>query len=140
MRRCRVRHRTTQKIPGAAAPVPGRQRGAEPFVILQGQALLAVLNQGQSSDDPRDLPPDELAAALMDHEQRRWRAMAGSWDWGSGTAPSQDVQGQAVAALALLGAETKPEAAEIVRRSRNWGTPWPNGWRGGLVGRWAVSG
>ena len=95
---------------------PAGSGGAEPFVILQGQALLAVLNQGQSSDDPRDLPPDELAAALMDHEQRRWRAMAGSWDWGSGTAPSQDVQGQAVAALALLGAETKPEAAEIVRR------------------------
>lgn len=101
---------------------PAGSGGAEPFVILQGQALLAVLNQGQSSDDPRDLPPDELAAALMHHEQRRWRAIAGNSDWGSGTAPSQDVQGQAVAALALLGAETKPEAAEkseaaqIVRR------------------------
>lgn len=105
-----------KKFPVLPHRSPAGSGGAEPFVILQGEALLAVLNQGQSSADPRDLTPDELAAALMDHEQRRWRAIAGSRDWGSGTAPSQDVQGQAVAALALLGAETKPDAAQIVRR------------------------
>jgi tetratricopeptide (TPR) repeat protein len=82
--------------------------------MLQGQALLAVLDQG--GGDPRDLPPDELAAALMGHERRRWRAVAASWDWGRGGAPSAEVQGRAVAALALLGADTAAEAAEIVRR------------------------
>ena len=95
---------------------PAGGRAPEPFVMLQGQALLAVLDQGQGSGDPRDLPPDELMAALMGHERRRWRAVADSWDWGSGRAPSAEVQGRAIAALALLGAESKAEAAEIVRR------------------------
>ena len=94
--------------------VPGGRTVAEPFVMLQGQALLAVLGQGTS--DPRDLPPDELAAALMDHERRRWRAVGASWDWGGGRAPLAEVQGRAVAALALLGADSKAEAMEIVRR------------------------
>ena len=88
----------------------------EPFVMLEGRALLAVLDQGQGTGDPRDLPLDELSASLMDHERRRWRAVAASWDWGSGTAPSEEVQGRAVAALALLGAGTSAEAAEIARR------------------------
>ena len=93
---------------------PANDRAAEPFVMLQGQALLAVLDQG--SGDPRDLPLDKLMAALMGHERRRWQAMAASWNWGSGRAPSAEVQGRAVAALALLGADTVAEAAEIVRR------------------------
>ena len=52
----------------------------------------------------------------MGHERRRWRAVAASWDWGGGRAPSAEVQGRAVAALALLGADTAAEAAEILRR------------------------
>jgi tetratricopeptide (TPR) repeat protein len=95
-------------------PVGGM--AAEAFVMLQGQALLAVLDQGQCSGDPRDLPLDELMAALMGHERRRWRAVAASWDWGSGRAPSAEVQARAVAALALLGADSNAEAAEIVRQ------------------------
>ena len=93
---------------------PAGGRAVEPFVMLQGQALLAVLDQG--GGDPRDLPPDELAAALMEHERRRWRAVASSWDWGRGRALSAEVQGRAVAALAVLGADTAAEAAEILRR------------------------
>ena len=92
---------------------PTSGTAVESFVMLQGQALLAVIGQG---GDPRDLPLDELAAALMGHERRRWRAVAASWDWGSGRAPSAEVQGRTVAALALLGADTVAEAMEIVRR------------------------
>ena len=95
---------------------PKAGTAVESFVMLQGQALLAVLDQGQGSGDPRDLPLDELMAALMGHERRRWRAVAASWDWGSGRAPSTEIQGRAVAALALLGADTAAEAVEIVRR------------------------
>ena len=59
---------------------PTSGTAVESFVMLQGQALLAVIGQG---GDPRDLPLDELAAALMGHERRRWRAVAASWDWGT---------------------------------------------------------
>jgi len=86
----------------------------EPFVMLQGQALLAVLDQDGS--DPRDLPLDELAAVLMGHERRRWRAVAASWDWSRGTTPLPEIQSRVVAALALLGADTAAEAAVIVQR------------------------
>ena len=102
--------------PQPVLPERLRVEPVEPFVILEGRALLAVLDQGQGTGDPRDMPLDELAASLMGHERRRWRAVAASWDWGSGTAPSEEVQGRAVAALALLGADTKTEAAKIVRR------------------------
>ena len=120
----------TRRSPVLPDRFPAGGGAVEPFVMLQGQALLAVLDQGQGSADPRDLPPDELAAALMDHERRRWRAMAASWDWGSGTAPSAEVQGRAVAALALLGAETKlPRQRRLCGGSRNCGMRRPSGWR-----------
>src|SRR4029077_9011111 len=77
---------------------------AEPFVLLQAHALLAVVGTGGGSGDPSDLSFRELAAALMGHEERRWRAMAATWDWGGGGPPPRGVQNRAVAALALLGA------------------------------------
>ena len=103
-------------MPVLSERFPAPAGAVEPFVLMQGRALLAVLDQGPGREDPRDLPLDELAASLMGHERRRWRAVAASWEWGSGTAPSEQVQGRAVAALALLGADTKTEAAEIVQR------------------------
>ena len=85
-------------------------------MVLQMQALQAVLAAGEGHRDPRDLSSGELAGALMTHEQRRWRAMAATWDWGGGGPPSAAVQGRAIAALALLGASSDAEAAEILRR------------------------
>ena len=93
----------------------GQAGGVEPFVMLQGQALLAVLDQGGVSVIRGNCRSDELRR-LMGHERRRWRAVAASWDWGSGGAPSAKVQGRAVAALALLGADSDAEAEGILRR------------------------
>ena len=95
--------------PGPAGAVP-------PFVVLQAQALLAVLDTGQDQPDPRDLPFRQVADALMSHEQRRWRAIAATWDWGGGGPPSPDVQERSVAALCLLGADSDAEAREVLQR------------------------
>ena len=104
-------------VPILAERFPLGQDGAvEPFVVLQMQALQAVLAAGEDHRDPRDLSSGELAGVLMTHEQRRWRALAATWDWGDGGPPSAAVQGRAIAALALLGASSDAEAAEILRR------------------------
>ena len=96
----------------------------EPFVMIQARALLAVLEprDGQASTspkgqpDPRALTFGRVAEALMRHEKRRWDALAKAREWGSGGPPSGALRERAVAALALLGADTDAEAEEVLRR------------------------
>jgi hypothetical protein len=103
-------------------PAPGRfPQGATaataPFVVLQAQALLAVLGTGDEGGDPRGLSFGQVAAALMDHEQRWWRAVAAGWDWGDGGhPPALAVQERCLTALALLGAADAAEAGQVLRR------------------------
>ena len=94
----------------------GQASAVQPFVVLQAQALLAVLSAGTDQPDPRDLVFGQVATALMSHEQRRWRAIAGTWDWGGGGPPSADVQQRSIAALALLGADGDAETEQVLRR------------------------
>jgi tetratricopeptide (TPR) repeat protein len=95
---------------------PGPAGAAPSFVVLQAQALLAVLDAGQNQADPRDLPFRQVAEALMSHEQHRWRAIAATWDWGGGAPLSPSVQERSVAALCLLGADSDAEAWDVLRR------------------------
>jgi tetratricopeptide (TPR) repeat protein len=86
-----------------------------PFVVMQAQALLAVLEAGTGERDPRDPSFGQVAGALMDHEQRWWRAVAARWDWG-GSPPALAVQERCLTALALLGADDAAEAGRVLRR------------------------
>ena len=104
-------------VPVLPERFPQGQGGAvQPFVVLQAQALLAVLGADGAHRDPRELPFGQLAGALMSHEQRRWQAMAATWDWGGGGPLSAMLQGRSITALALLGADSDAEAEEILRR------------------------
>ena len=104
-------------VPALPERFPQGQGGAvQPFVVLQAQALLAVLGADGAHRDPRELPFGQLAGALMSHEQRRWQAMAATWNWGRGGPLSAMLQGRSIAALALLGADGDAEAEEILRR------------------------
>lgn len=101
--------------------VPGRfPRGpaemVTSFVVLQAQALLAVLGIGDEGRDPRDLSFEQVAGALISHEQRWWLAMAARWDWGAGDPPALEVQERCLTALALLGADDADEVAQVLRR------------------------
>jgi tetratricopeptide (TPR) repeat protein len=91
----------------------GRAEAAQPFVLIQAQALLAVIG---TEGDPRRLTFDEVARALMRHEKRRWNALAEARTWGSGGPPAEPVRERAVTALALLGADSDAEAEEVLRR------------------------
>ena len=94
----------------------GRAEQAQPMVVLQAQALLAVLGDGTGHADPRDLSFGQLAEALMNHEKRRWRATAALWQWGSGGPLPEPLQERSIAAIALLGCATHSEAVEVLRR------------------------
>ena len=103
-------------VPALPERFPQDQGAAvQPFVVLQAQALLAVLGADGDHRDPRELPFGQLAGALMSHEQRRWQAMAATWDWG-GAPLSAMLQGRSITALALLGADSDADAEEILRR------------------------
>ena len=100
-------------VPELPEMAPGHAGATQPFVMLQARALLAVLGMGS---DPRALTFGQVAEALMRHEKRRWDALARARDWGSGGPPAQTLRERAVAALALLGANSDSEAAEVLRR------------------------
>jgi tetratricopeptide (TPR) repeat protein len=91
---------------------------SQPILMLQAQALLAVLGHAArgGKEDPRSLTASQICAALMEHEQRRWRDNAALADWGSGAPPAQRLQERCVAALALLGAADVAEATAVLRR------------------------
>jgi CHASE3 domain sensor protein len=91
----------------------GYTEAAQPFVMIQARALLAVLG---TEGDPRALTFGEVAKELMRHEKRRWDALARSRDWGSGGPPSEALRERAVASLALLGADSDARAEEVLRR------------------------
>ena len=94
----------------------GRSEEGQPIVVVQAQALLAVLGTESSQGDPRELSFGQVAEALMNHEKRRWRAMASAWEWPGGSAPSESLQERTVTALSLLGSSSAAEAAEVLRR------------------------
>jgi hypothetical protein len=106
--------RPAPAVPGRFAQ--GQGATAEPFVVLQAQALLAVLGGAGEGGDPRDLPLGQVGAALMGHEQRWWRAVTAQWEWGGGGPPALAVQERCVVALALLGAAGTAEAGQVLRR------------------------
>ena len=105
--------RPAPAVPGHFAHGP---ETAESFVVLQAQALLAVLGAGEGDRDPRELPFGQVMAALMGHEQRWWRAVAARWEWSGGGPPALAVQERCLAALALLGADSAAEAGQVLRR------------------------
>ena len=105
--------------PVPAAPeqfAQGPADAAEPFVIMQAQALLAVLGAEGDNGDPHDLPFERIAGALMRHEQRWWRTMAAAWEWGDGGPPAPEVQERCIAVLAFLGSDGTAEAGQVLRR------------------------
>jgi tetratricopeptide (TPR) repeat protein len=87
--------------------------GAEPFVMIQARALLTVLG---TEGDSRALTFGQVAQELMRHEKRRWDALGKARAWGSGGPPSELLRERAVAALALLGADSDAEAEEVLQR------------------------
>jgi tetratricopeptide (TPR) repeat protein len=91
----------------------GHAEAAQPFVLIQARALLAVLG---TEGDPRRLTFGEMARALMRHEKRRWNALATATTWGSGGPPAEPLRERAITALALLGADSDAEAEEVLRR------------------------
>lgn len=61
----------------------------------------------------------------MEHEERRWRALAAMASWGSGAAPRPELQERCVAALALSGTlaerlDPRRVPGEAVVGSRDW--------------------
>ena len=88
---------------------------AQPMLVLQAQALLAVLG-ADGHPDPRELPFAQLAEDLMKHERRRWRATAATWEWGSGGTLPEALQERSIAAFALLGSTSDAEAEQILGR------------------------
>ena len=92
----------------------GRRYVSQPVLMLQAQALLAVLGGPTAGSDPRQLSSGEVAEALMRHEKRRWRATAAGWSWGSGGPLSETLQERSITALVLLGAASEGEAAQVV--------------------------
>lgn len=95
---------------------PGPEGTAQSFAVMQAQALLAALDAGDGDGDPRDLPFEQVAGALMQHEQRWWQALAAPWDWGSGGPPALAVQERSITALALLGGDSPAKAWQVLRR------------------------
>jgi tetratricopeptide (TPR) repeat protein len=85
---------------------------AEPVLTIQAQALLTVLETQRrrpQHPDTQDLPFDQVAAALFEHEQGRWQQAA--QQTGSGLADlDAPVQHRAIAALILSRAATEPDA------------------------------
>jgi tetratricopeptide (TPR) repeat protein len=104
---------------GAVVPAlshVGRMDADEPMLVLQAQALLAVLGAAGDAEDPRRLSFEQVAGALMKHEKRRWAAAAARWNWGAGGPPSDALQESSVTALALLGFDDGAEAEQVLRR------------------------
>jgi hypothetical protein len=115
-------------VSSTVGPVGARRRrdqrggGREPIVMLQAQALLAVLRDkdadARADADGGEAGPlsfGQIAAALMEHEERRWQALANMADWGSGARPRSELQQRCIAALALLGAADRAEAVAVLR-------------------------
>jgi len=94
----------------------GRMDADEPMLMLQAQALLAVLGTAGNAEDPRRLSFEQVAGALMKHEKRRWAAAAAEWNWGTGGPLSDPLQESSVTALALLGFDDGAEAEQVLRR------------------------
>jgi tetratricopeptide (TPR) repeat protein len=126
-------------LPEAFPSTPGD--AAEPFVMIQARALLAVLDGGVSrigwqpwesshqrrsgrhrradpgSADPRDLPVGRVAEALLAHEQRRWLSAASAWGpVTSDAALLSRLQARCIAAMVLLGVGSDQEADAVLRR------------------------
>ena len=91
----------------------GDAEATQPFVMIQARGLLAVLG---TEGNPRALTFGQVAEELMRHDKRRWDALAKARDWGSGGPPSEALRERAVAALALLGANSDAESEQILRR------------------------
>ncbi len=89
---------------------------SQPILVMQAQALLAVLGTGDNKGDPRKLSFGQVADALMKHEKRRWTATAATWKWGDGGPPSETLQERSIAALVLLGPDSDGEAEQILRK------------------------
>jgi tetratricopeptide (TPR) repeat protein len=107
------------RVPDFPAPFPSGRANGQPILTLLADALLAVLGSSAGNPDPPTLSFNKIAEGLMEHERRRWRAMASVWDWGRGGRPAGRVQEQSIAALALLGAGSETEAKSVLRRVPN---------------------
>ena len=107
-----------RKVAVPAQSYSGRADVTQPILVLQAQALLAVLGTGDDELDPRKLSFGQVADGLMEHEKRRWTAMAATWNWGGGDAPSRTLQERSIAALVLLGPDGNDEAEQVLRRIR----------------------
>ena len=94
----------------------GRMDADEPMLVLQAQALLAVLGTANDTQDPRKRSFGQVAEALMKHEKRRWAAVAAAWNWGAGGLLSDALQESTITALVLLGFDSGGEAEQILRR------------------------
>ncbi len=101
----------------ALPPHAGRLDVNQPILVLQAQALLAILGT-VAEDNPRKLSFEQVADALMKHEKRRWAATAATWNWAIGDRPSEALQERSIAALVLLGPDGDDEAKQILRRIR----------------------
>jgi tetratricopeptide (TPR) repeat protein len=89
---------------------------ARSFIVLQARALLAVLDTGNDSADPRDLRFGQVAGFLMNHEQRWWQASATAREWGGAGPLALAVQERCAAALTLLGADSASDGMAVLRR------------------------
>ncbi len=94
---------------------------AEPFVMIQARALLAVLGQRQDDQtDPLRLSFGPVAEGLLGYERRRWQPEATAWGLsgpGAATlAAVETLQARSIAALALLGDDGDAAAEAVLRR------------------------
>ena len=105
-----------RKVAVPALSYVGRPDVTQPILVLQAQALLAVVGTGDAEGDPRKLSFGQVADALMQHEKRRWAATAATWHWGVGGPLSEALQERSIAALVLLDPDSNSEAEQILRR------------------------
>jgi tetratricopeptide (TPR) repeat protein len=112
-----ARHTPPPDLPPAISGREITQATDEPILTLQAQALLVVLDSERGHPlrlRTQTLPFDQVAAALLAHEQRRWREAAAQPQWGL-TDLTAAVQDRAVAALLLAGAGDESHAAAALR-------------------------
>ncbi|GAB3812636.1 hypothetical protein GCM10027605_54810 [Micromonospora zhanjiangensis] len=143
----RIEERTPQQIVNEAAVAFAERLGRRPpdeaplggldpdvpVLRLHAEALLAVLG-GPRGDDRYD-----VLAEVLGHEARYWRHRAGRDGLPGAGEPATDVVlRRLVAVAALLGAEDREQAAELVRRVPGLGEASPEvvdryvGWLYGL--------
>lgn len=93
----------------------------EPMMVTQLRAALAAEQGGSRAaiDTVRTLGTAELAAKLVEHEQRRWSAAAADPEWGlTSGALTAAVRQEAVLALVLLGPQDEKDAVGVLQRLR----------------------